>query len=226
MQRHFLGVCLVVLVVVACTAYIGFANTITVENLSQDTTTGVYTYAITFDSEAHVDPGDGFTVYNFNGLTSWSLTGSGGSGSLNSSGMGTTSTGPISLTESVTGSTLSDGNANTIANADAGIVATDNGLSFSTTVPDLTFSYGGPPVPYTGSASAVLTLTSSDISGDSTGVYASVDRSGSNPGTTYGTAEGTVFVPAIGAAMPEPTAGLLALASVGGLMLVRRRRLA
>jgi len=219
MGRHLLGVCFVIALVVVCTAYIGLANTITVENLSQNTATGVYTYAITFDTEAYVTPGDGFTIYNFGGLTSWSLSGTGSSGSLDS----TSSSGPIRLVQQDTGSALTDGNGASIANADGAIVATDNGLTFPAGVPDLSFIWQGPPTIYTGSATATLTLDSSILNGDSTSVYASVDRSGSNPGTTYGTAEGTVFVPAIGSAVPEPASGMLLLGGLCALALRRRK---
>jgi hypothetical protein len=201
---------------------VSLAKTITVQNLSQDTATGVYTYAVTFDSEAYVAGGDGFVIYDFPGLTSWTLSGSGGSGSLNSSGTLTTSTGPLKLTSTDTGDALTDGNAELIANTDASLVATDNGVTFDDpAVPNLSFLWQGPPTIYTGSATAVLTLDTSVTNGDTDSVDATVDRSGTTPGTSYGTAEGTIFVPASGA-VPEPTSGILILS--GGLIALTARR--
>jgi hypothetical protein len=197
-----------------------WAKTITVQNLSQSPSTGVYTYAITFDSEAFVQPGDGFVIYGFPGLTSWTLSGSGPSGSLNASGTGTgTTTGPIKLTDATGTDSLTDGNAATIATTDATTVAADNGVTLDPTVANLTFAWVGPPTIYTGSATATLTLdTSVTTHGDTDMVYASVDRSGTDPGVSYGTAEGTVFVPGAGApAVPEPTGGLISMMLLSGL---------
>lgn len=202
---------------------VSLAKTITVQNVSQDTTTGVYTYAVTFDSEAYVAGGDGFVLYDFPGLTSWSLSGTGASGSLDSSGTLTSSTGPMKLTSTDTGDALSDGSAEAVANTDASIIAADNGLIFDDpTVDNLSFIWQGPPAIYTGSATAILTLDTSLTDGDTDSVYASVDRSGTTPGTSYGTAEGTVFVPASGA-IPEPTStGILIVGAIG--LIARRRR--
>ncbi|HUB27168.1 MAG TPA: PEP-CTERM sorting domain-containing protein [Tepidisphaeraceae bacterium] len=206
----------------ALAASSALANTITVENLSQDKATGTYQYSITLDSEAYVNPGDGFVIYDFPGLTSWSITGTGGSGSLASSGTGTTSTGPIRLVESATSNGLTDANASTIADLDATTVALDNGLSLDSTVENLSFVYSGPPSIYTGAASATLTIDTSSTTVPGVSVYASVDRSGTIPGTSYGTAEGTVLVPG-GLSVPEPaSAGIMLI--VGGAMTLRRRR--
>jgi hypothetical protein len=199
------------------------AKTITVQNVSQDTATGTYVYAITFDSEAYVKPGDGFVIYGFPGLTSWTLTGSGPSGSLDASGTGTTSTGPMTLTETTPSNDLTDGNAKTIADTNAATIAAENGITIDTSVNNLSFDWQGPPTIYTGDATATLTLDTSVTSGDSTSVYASVDRSGTAPGTSYGTAEGTVFVPGSGVAhVPEPVGG--AFLMMAGLAMIRRRR--
>ncbi|HUB27075.1 MAG TPA: hypothetical protein VL992_16740 [Tepidisphaeraceae bacterium] len=208
---------------VAVMAGVSQAKTITVQNLSQSPSTGVYTYAITFDSEAYVQPGDGFVIYGFPGLTSWSLSGSGSSGSLNSSGTSTTSTGPIRLTDAVGANDLTDGNASTIATSDATLVAADNGVTLDPALPTLTFDWSGPPTIYTGSATATLTLdTSVTTNGDTASVYASVDRSGTDPGVSYGTAEGTVFVPGAGVFVPEPTGGMMSVMLLSGLCFLGR----
>jgi hypothetical protein len=199
------------------------AHTITVENLSQSPSTGVYQYSIIFDSEAYVAPGDGFVMYDFPGLTSWTLTGTGAAGSLNSSGTGTTSTGPIKLTETDPSNALSDGDAQSLADLDASAVALDNGFTIDPTVNNLSFSWVGAPSIYMGAATATLTLDTTVVSGDATSVYASVDRSGADPGTSYGTAEGTIFEP-VHTSVPEPAAGLLSLVMIGGASLRRRRR--
>lgn len=223
-KGNAIRICISAVGVALMSSAVSQAKTITVQNLSQDTATGVYTYAITFDSEAYVTSGDGFVLYDFPGLTSWSLSGSGGSGSLNSSGTLSSSTGPLKLTGSLTGDSLSDGSADTIANTDASIIAADNGLIFDDpTVENLSFVWQGPPAIYTGSATAVLTLDTSITNGDTDSVYASVDRSGTTPGTSYGTAEGTVFVPASGA-IPEPSSGLLFLGGMTALGLRRRKK--
>jgi hypothetical protein len=199
------------------------ANTITVENLSQDKATGVYQYSITFDSQADVHIGDGFVLYDFPGLTSWSISGTGPSGALTSSGNGTTSTGPISLTESKPSNGLTDQNAPTIADSDASLVALDNGLTLDPTVENLSFVWAGPPTIYTGSATATLTINTSSVSLPGVSVYASVDRSGTDPGVSYGTAEGTVLVP--GGLVPEPMSSVSILL-FGGILAMRRRRTA
>jgi hypothetical protein len=197
------------------------ANTITVENLSQDKATGVYQYSITLDSQADVNVGDGFVIYDFPGLTSWNITGSGGSGSLDSSGNGVVSTGPIRLVETTTSNGLTDDNAAAIAQLDASNVATDNGLSLDSSVANLSFVYQGPPSIYTGTASATLTIDTSSTTVPGVSVYASVDRSGTDPGVSYGTAEGTVLVP--GGLVPEP-ASVLSTLIFGGALTMRRRR--
>jgi hypothetical protein len=198
------------------------ANTITVENLSQDKATGVYQYSITLDSQADVNVGDGFVIYDFPGLTSWSITGSGASGSLDSSGNGIVSAGPIRLTETTTSNGLTDDNAAAIAQLDASNVAADNGLSLDSSVENLSFVYQGPPSIYTGSASATLTIDTSSTTVPGVSVYTSVDRSGTDPGVSYGTAEGTVLVP--GGLVPEPASVLSTLIFGGALTLRRRRR--
>jgi len=223
-RRHFVTLCAGIVGIGLCSAGVSRAMTITVENLSQNTATGVYEYAVLFDSQAYVQPGDGFVLYGFSGLTSWTLTGSGGSGSLNSSGNGTTSTGPISLTESTPTDALTDGSAQTIAQTDAATIAAHNGLTLDPTATNLSFVWQGAPTIYTGSATGILTIDTSVTSGDTEGVYASVDRSGTSPGTTYGTAEGTVFVPGSGTAIPEPVSGISSMILLSLVGLRRHRR--
>src|ERR1700722_12344160 len=207
-KRHAIGLCVGVASVISMASRPASASTITVQNLSQDTATGTYQYAILFDSDAYVKPGDGFVIYGFPGLTTWSLSGTGVSGSLASSGTFAASNGPIALTESAPSNGLTDGNAEAIADAHANNIAADNGLTLDPTVENLSFVWQGSPAVYTGNATATLTLDTSVTKGDTASVYASVDRSGTIPGTTYGTAEGTVFVPGLGAAMPEPVGAI------------------
>jgi hypothetical protein len=221
-RRHFVSLCAGIVGIGLCSAGVSRAMTITVENLSQNTATGVYEYAVLFDSQAYVQSGDGFVLYGFSGLTNWTLTGSGGSGSLNSSGNGTTSTGPIALTESTPTDALTDGSAQTIAQTDAATVAAENNVTLDPTATNLSFVWGG--ATYTGSATAILTIDTSVTSGDTESVYASVDRSGTNPGTTYGTAEGTVFVPGSGTAIPEPVSGISSMLLLSLVGLRRHRR--
>jgi hypothetical protein len=223
-KRSAISLCVAVAGVVLFSSGVTRAKTITVENLSQDTATGVYEYAILFDSQAYVTPGDGFVIYDFPGLTSWTLTGGGASGSLNSSGTATTSTGPIALTETDPSNGLSDGEAQSIADTNAAVIAADNGITLDKTVDNLSLVWTGLPAIYTGSATAILTLDTTVTLGDTSSVYASVDRSGTSPGTTYGTAEGTVFVPGAGVAIPEPVTGIASIAMLGVLGLRRRTR--
>jgi len=200
------------------------ADTVTVQNLSQDTLTGVFDYAVTLDSETHLLPGDGFVLYDFPALTSWNLAGGGASGSINSSGNGITGIGPFQLVQTLTSNGLTDGNAKSICVLFDDAAATENGLTFDDpTVENLSFVYVGPPEVYTGSATAVLTVDTSLIGGDTTSVYSSVDRSGTDPGSTYGTAQGTIFVPGAGspAAVPLPNC-LSAGVALFGLLVVGR----
>jgi hypothetical protein len=196
---------------------------ITVADSSQNPATGVYNYTVTLDSGAYVNPGDGFVIYGFPGLTSWSLAGSGGSGSLSSSGNGTTSIGPFELLETSPSNALTDGNAQAIADTDADSAALDNDITISPAGTNLSLVWLGPPTPYTGAATATLTLDSSVLGADTVGIVSSVDRSGDTPGTTYGTDSGTVFVPTT--VVPEPIAlgGCLVFAGVTALR--RRRRM-
>src|SRR5580658_7074089 len=135
-KRHAIGAFTGIVGAVLLSSGVSQAKTITVQNLSQSPSTGVYTYAVTFDSEAFVQPGDGFAIYGFPGLTSWTLVGPGPSGSLNASGTGTgTTAGPIRLTDATGADALTDGNAATIATTDATIVATDNGVTLNPAAP-------------------------------------------------------------------------------------------
>ena len=224
-KRHALRVLAGIAGTVLLSSGLSWSKTITIQNLSQNTATGVYQYAITFDSEAYVKPGDGFVIYGFPGLTSWTISGTGPSGSLASSGNGTTSAGPISLTESAPSNGLTDGNAKLIADTDADTIAADNAITLDPTLENLSFVWQGPPTIYTGDATATLTLDTSITKGDTTSVYASVDRSGTAPGTSYGTAEGTVFVPGLGAPVPEPVSGISSLVMLSAVGLRRKRRL-
>jgi hypothetical protein len=224
-KRNAIRLCVGMAGAVLLSSSVSRAKTVTVQNLSQDPTTGVYQYSILFDSGTYLKPGDGFVIYGFAGMTGWSLGGTGSSGSISSSGNGTTSIGPISLTQSMPSNGLTDENAATIADADAAIVATDNGMTLSTTTENLSFVWVGLPKDYTGSATATLTIETSVTGSEAVGIYASVDRSGNFPSSSYGTAEGTLFVPGPEInTVPEPVTigSMMVLGSLG--MLKRRRR--
>jgi hypothetical protein len=212
----------IVSVLAGCAFLLGAAilqgDTVTVENVSQNVAAGTYTYAVDFDSQTDLLPGCGFVVYGFAGLTSWTLSGSGPSGALNSSGTASTSTGPFKMVESANQNALSDGNARIFADANAKMIAADNGITLDPSIDDLSFVWDGPPDVYTGSAQAFLTVKTTLTDGDTSGVYASIDRSGTAPGLSYSSAEGLVFVPleGAGAATPVPLPSVL----LSGLVMV------
>ncbi len=123
---------------------------IIVHDLSQNPGTGVYTYSITLDSSANVETGDGFVIEDFPGLTGFSIT-----GGLSSAQFNETSS---LLSNSINQSASVDAAANLARTADS--LGPD-----SPTVPNLSFSYAGLPVPFIGAATAILTLDSSDTGG-------------------------------------------------------------
>jgi hypothetical protein len=179
--------------------------TITVTNLSQNTATGVFTYTVQLDAAADVQTNDGFVIYDFPGLESWSI--SGGVGSPQ-----------FTLAQTLTSNVLTDA-ASVDANGDTAALAND--LPFdNATVPNLSFSYMGPPVPFDGAATATLTLTSSVLGGDDSSVYASVDHSGPNANIPYSFSSNPVSVPI---SVPEPSSSVLfGVVALAGLCVGRR----
>jgi hypothetical protein len=177
------------------------ADTITVHDLSENTATGVFTYTIQLDAAADVATNDGFVIYDFPGLTSWSISGV----SLNSSQFTLNST-PVSNTLNQPASVDAFGN----------VAAISDHLAFDNpSVPNLSFDYQGPPVLFLGATTAILTLTSSITGGSADSVYASIDHSGSSAGTPFSFASNAVLVPAPGTGSTTP----LPAASVGGAVL-------
>jgi hypothetical protein len=169
-------------------ARIAKADTISVHDLSHNTATGVYTYTIQLDSHTDMRSNDGFVIYNFLGLTSWSLTGG-------------LSTSQFTLHQTSSSNTLNDTAA---VDAFAGLAALTNSIPAGNLLIDnLSFSFNGPTA-ITGSGTAVLTLTSSLTNASALGVYASVDHSGISNQSPFGNAEGPVTVPALGSGAPLP----------------------
>ena len=178
--------------------------TITVNDLSQNVSPGVFTYTVQLDAAADVHAGDGFVIYDFPGLVSWSVTG----------GLAMSQ---FTLTQTVTSNVLTPASS---VDANALVAAISNGLVFdSPAVPNLSFVYTGPPNPFLGAATATLTLTSSLDGGITDSVYGSVDHSGPNSNVPYSFSANAVSVPS---SVPEPASLSLIGLAAGGL-LVRRR---
>jgi hypothetical protein len=174
----------------------GFADTITVHDLTANTATGVFTYAVQLDAAANVQKGDGFVIYDFPGLVSATL-----SGGLSMS--------QFTMTSSLTSNGLSQVNS---VNANADVAAISNGLPFdNATIPNLTFRYSS-STPFLGATMATLTLTSSIHGGITDSVFASEDHSGPNTNIPFSYSANAIEVPATSAPAPS--------ASVGGAVLI------
>jgi MYXO-CTERM domain-containing protein len=182
-------------------------GSILVHDLTENTATGVFTYSIQFDSDADVHAGDGFVIEDFPGFSGFTIT----------DGLSTAQFSESSslLSNSIAQSASEDAAAN--------LARTVNGLGpDNPTIPNLSFIYDGPPNPFLGAATAVLTLDSSVTSGTTAfSAFASLDHSGPNEAVPYALAENAVLVPQ---PIPEPSpvtaAPLLGLVA----LLARRRR--
>lgn len=204
-------------VVLALGARFALADTITVHDLSQNTSTGVFTYSIQLDSSANIHSNDGFVIYDFPGLTSWSITGA------------ALSSPQFTLTSTLTSNTLTESSFVDLFGSTA---AVSNGLAFDDpSVPNLSFGYVGPPVPFLGATTATLTLTSSLLGGIADSVYASVDHSGSSSLFPYSFAANAIVVPgsviAVSGGTPLPKsllggAALFGLIGLGRMMKSRK----
>ena len=120
---------------------------IVVHDLTQDPTTGVYTYSISLDASANVELGDGFVIEDFPGLTSFTIT-----GGLTTSEFTETSS---LLSNSINQSASVDAAANLARTADS--LGPDN-----PTVPNLSFSYDSS---VTGGISVLSVVAALDHSG-------------------------------------------------------------
>jgi hypothetical protein len=186
------------------------ADTISIHDLSVNTVTGVYTYTIQLDTAAVVNTNDGFAIYDFIGLTSWSITGG-------------LSTSQFTLSQTGSSNTLNDAAA---VDALAGVAALTNGVPPSDLlVNNLSFAYVGPPATFSGAATATLTIDTLLHGPAFTSVYASVDHSGTN-GAPFGNAEGPVSVPGFGSSSPLPRSfwsGSLLFALLAGYRMYKSR---
>lgn len=205
-RRRF-GLALTKLVILAA-AVCGFSTqaaraSITVHDLTQNTTTGVFTYTITLDSSASVQQNDGFVIQDFGGFTGATITGG-------------LTTSEFTVSQNLTTNSLND--ASTV-NSAASLIRTINGLpADSATIEDISFAWNT-PTPIVGATTATLTMDSSIMGkAASLSATAAIDHSGS-PGGTVAITENTVSVPNI--PVPEPTSVLLAV-PVALLLLARR----
>jgi len=196
-------------------ARLSVADTITVHDLSQNTSTGVFTYTVQLDNAADLHAGDGFVIYDFPGLISSTLTPV--TGTLNGS--------QFSLTQTLTSNVL---NQATSVDANGFVAALSNSIAFDNPgVPNLSFVYNGPPVPFLGADTATLTLTSSVLGGTANSVYGSVDHSGPSSAVPFSFSANPVLVP--GATVPLPTSWLgggVLFGLIGAGRVRRARRLA
>jgi hypothetical protein len=190
---------------------------IVVHDLTENTATGVYTYSITLDSSAFVEGGDGFVIEDFPGLNSFSIT-----GGLTSAQFSETSS---LLSNSINQPASVDAAANLARTADS--LGPDD-----PTVPNLSFSYIGPPTSFFGATTATLTLTSNIKDGIlALSVVAALDHSGAVlPGPadaapvipTAALTENSIFVPQ---PVPEPSPAAVILLGLTGLLAFQGRRI-
>jgi hypothetical protein len=184
------------------------ADTITLHDLSENTATGVFTYAITLDAAANVQGGDGFVIYDFPGFTSYSITG----------GLTTTQFNEVTT---LTSNVLTSSSA---VDANGHVAAVSNSLPFdSSSIPNLNFVYAGPPATFLGATTATLTINTSLRGGLAASVYASVDHSGPGGGIPFSFSSNPVLVPAT--TVPAPS-GALAAAGLMGLLALNGKKLA
>jgi len=201
-------------VALALRASTGMADTITVHDLTENTSTETFTYAVQLDAAADVHGGDGFVIYDFPALASWSIT-----GGLSSS--------QFTLVQTLTSNVLTTPSS---VDANGQVAALSNGLSFDNpAVDNLSFVYNGPPTPFLGATLATLTLTSNGtgLHGIADTVYASVDHSGSSAAHPFSYSANPVEVPGPGNVTPLPAAsiggaGLMGLLALGRLFKARR----
>jgi len=184
------------------------ADTITVHSLTSNAATGVYTYDVEFDNFANVQSNDGFVIYDFPRMTSWSISGG------------------LSTSDFAESSQLLSNNLNQASTIDSGAatVAAADHIAFDRNyVDNLCFSWVGPPVPWLGSASAVLTLTTGVATPETNilGMYGSVDHSGPTLSDPYSFSSNAIIVPS-GSDVPEPAS--LALLGLASACLLARRR--
>jgi hypothetical protein len=178
---------------------------ITVHDLSENNFTGVYTYTVQLDAAADLKSGDGFVIFDFPGLITYSITGG-------------LTTSQFTLTQTLTSNTLTDSSS---VDANGDVAALSNGLTFdSSTIENLSFIYEGPPNPFLGAATATLSVTSSVLGGETTSVYASVDHSGPSQSIPYSFSANPVDVPV---SVPEPVSSLGA-AALAAIWAMRRPR--
>jgi hypothetical protein len=204
-------------------ARLGLADTITLENLYQNPSSGEYQYTVTLDSQTYLKSGDGFVMYNFPDLVTTGPT----APTLSSAATPFNDFAFAYATySSPPANALTDGNAPSDADTDATFTASEESISpFSTlNVPNITFVYTGPDWYANGSMeTATLTLYSEPGFASQSTVYASVDRSGTNPGVTYGFAQGTVDGPSTNV-LPEPTGLVILGMGAAGLLIKRRKK--
>jgi hypothetical protein len=194
----FIGLC----AFVGCAGWVR-GDTITVHSLSESPGTGVYTYAITLDAAADVNVGDGFVIYDFPDAISYSITG----GLLTSQ---------FSEFSTLTSNVLSE--PSTVDAAASALAAADSIPFDNPTIPNLSFVYDGPPNPFLGATTAVLTIDTADTGAPTPSMYGSIDHSGPLPSAPYSVSTNAVLVPSV----PEPTS--LAFLGIGSAGLLARRR--
>lgn len=199
-----MGVMAAAVIALGMSSGAALADTITVHDLTQNVVTGVYTYDIELDAAANVKTGQGWVIYDFPGLVSWSLSG----------GLST-----ADFTE--TGSSLSNGlTTPLLVDAAAAVIP---GEFDNPSIPNLTFAYNKVAA-LTGVHSATLTITTSVLGHDTVSVASTEDQSG--PAGLVSISANNVTVPTTA---PLPSAavmgmgGMLALGMVG---MLRKRRLA
>jgi hypothetical protein len=201
-------------------------ETITLHNsASSSYGAGIFAYDVTLDAASIANPGDGFVLYDFGGLLSWTIT-----GDVNSS--------QFNLVQTLTSNAL-HGNTTPAAGLDVGaaVNASLNGIvpADDPTIANLSFVYQGPPTTLTHSGvdfHATLTILTGATTHLTNAEYASVDQQinpAGGPGATQDSVSfNPIAVAAGGSIAPTPTASLAGGALVGLLglsRLIKPRRL-
>jgi len=185
------------------------ADTITIHDISQDVVNGIFVYSVSLDAAADVRANDGFVIYDFAGETSYTITGG-------------LSTSQFTLTQPASGNTLTQ---NLSVHAIAQVTALTNGITFdSAAVPNLNFSYVGPPATFLGATTATLTVRTSVRGNTAKSVDGTIDHSGT--ASPFGFSSNPLFVPAAGQ-LPLPStsvAGMGLIGLLGAARLYRTRK--